>query len=84
MSQRISGYDVARALAIFGMVAVNYKIAMGAHQTGPARGARPTVESVATGSAAVFCAAAVVFAHLWRRRFRRGPLEWVMRRITNF
>ncbi len=36
----------------------------------------------AIGSAAVFCATAVVFAHLWRRRFRRGPLEWLMRRVT--
>ena len=24
----------------------------------------------------------VVFSHLWRSRYKRGPLEWVMRRIT--
>lgn len=32
MSQRILGYDVARALAIFGMVFVNFKIALNATQ----------------------------------------------------
>ncbi|MFQ5350459.1 MAG: DUF418 domain-containing protein [Thermoanaerobaculia bacterium] len=31
---------------------------------------------------AVFCFAAVLFAHLWRQRFSRGPLETVMRRLT--
>lgn len=36
MADRIVGYDVARAIAIFGMVIVNYKIAMGAQQNGPA------------------------------------------------
>ncbi|MBL4660296.1 MAG: DUF418 domain-containing protein [Alcanivoracaceae bacterium] len=30
MKQRIIGFDVARALAVFGMVVVNFKIAMGA------------------------------------------------------
>lgn len=36
MTDRIVGYDVARAFAIFGMVLVNYKIAMNAQQNGPA------------------------------------------------
>lgn len=36
----------------------------------------------AVGSAALFCAAAVLFAHLWRLRFKLGPLEWLMRRST--
>nr|MEE4268383.1 DUF418 domain-containing protein [Candidatus Krumholzibacteria bacterium] len=35
MKQRIIGYDLARALAIFGMVVVNFKIVMGAEQNGP-------------------------------------------------
>ena len=35
MTDRIVGYDLARALAVFGMVLVNYKIAMGAQQNGP-------------------------------------------------
>ena len=30
MKQRVNGFDVARALAIFGMVVVNFKIAMNA------------------------------------------------------
>jgi len=34
-------------------------------------------------ASAAFCAAAVAFAHLWRRRFARGPLEAVMRRATD-
>ncbi len=36
----------------------------------------------AMASALVFSAAAIAFATLWRRRFARGPLEWVMRRMT--
>ena len=35
-SGRIEGYDLARALAVFGMVIVNYKVVMGAEQLGPA------------------------------------------------
>lgn len=38
----------------------------------------------AIGSAAVFCVAAVAFADLWRRHFRRGPVEWLMRRVTSW
>lgn len=34
----------------------------------------------AIGSALVFSALSILFAHLWRKRFKRGPLEWVMRR----
>ncbi len=36
MKNRIVGYDLARALAIFGMVVVNFKIVMGAEENGPA------------------------------------------------
>jgi uncharacterized membrane protein YeiB len=35
MKQRVTGYDLARALALFGMVIVNFKVAMGA-ETGHA------------------------------------------------
>lgn len=31
----------------------------------------------------VFCIAGVVFAHLWRMRFKRGPLEAIMRAVTD-
>ncbi len=34
-TKRIIGFDVARAFAIFGMVIVNYKIAMNAEGNGP-------------------------------------------------
>jgi len=34
-------------------------------------------------ASSVFCVAGIVFAHLWRKRFRRGPLEAVMRRLTD-
>ena len=33
-------------------------------------------------SSILFCVAAVVFSYFWRKRFRRGPLEWVMRKVT--
>jgi uncharacterized membrane protein YeiB len=36
----------------------------------------------ALASAVLFYAASVGFAVLWRRRFDRGPLEWVMRKLT--
>ena len=36
MKKRIIGYDLARALAIFGMVIVNFKIVMSAEKNGPA------------------------------------------------
>ncbi len=36
MTNRIIGYDLARALAVFGMVAVNFKVVMGAAENGPA------------------------------------------------
>ncbi len=34
-------------------------------------------------AAMVFSVLSVFFAHLWRRRFQRGPVEWVMRRVTS-
>lgn len=33
-------------------------------------------------SSLAFSAAAIVASTAWRRRFRRGPLEWVMRRVA--
>ena len=36
LRKRIIGYDLARALAVFGMVVVNFKIVMGAEKNGPA------------------------------------------------
>ncbi len=36
----------------------------------------------AVGASFLFCAAGVTFAHLWRQRFRRGPLEALMRAVA--
>ena len=33
-------------------------------------------------SALLFFIIAVVFSHYWRKKFQRGPLEWVMRKMT--
>jgi uncharacterized membrane protein YeiB len=33
-------------------------------------------------SALVYCLLAIIFSYFWRKRFPRGPLEWVMRRMT--
>ncbi len=40
----------------------------------------PDLEAAAF-RALLFCGGAVLFAWLWRKRFRRGPLEWVMRHL---
>ncbi len=32
--------------------------------------------------AAIFSALAIVFSHYWKKQFRRGPLELVMRKLT--
>jgi len=37
----------------------------------------------ATISAIIFSALAIVFSNYWRKRFQRGPLEWMMRKITS-
>jgi uncharacterized membrane protein YeiB len=34
-------------------------------------------------SAAIFCALAMLFATLWRTKFMHGPLEAVMRALTD-
>lgn len=35
----------------------------------------------AVGSAVAFSVLAIIFSTIWRRYFRRGPLEWVMRQL---
>ena len=39
--------------------------------------------SFAVMAAAAFCILGVAFATMWTRRFQRGPLEWVMRLVTD-
>ena len=51
MSERIVGYDLARALAVFGMVTVNFKVVMTTPDAGPAWLAR-TVELLEDRAAA--------------------------------
>lgn len=36
----------------------------------------------AASAAGVFLAAAIVFAILWKRSFRKGPVEWLLRRLA--
>ncbi|MEM7166142.1 MAG: DUF418 domain-containing protein [Planctomycetota bacterium] len=36
---------------------------------------------LAFGGAVVFAVTAILFAAAWRAKFRRGPLEWVMRKL---
>jgi uncharacterized protein len=36
----------------------------------------------ALGWAASFCGLSILFATIWRKRFERGPLEWLMRRVA--
>ncbi len=38
--------------------------------------------SFAAVSGIIFSILSVIFAHLWRQRYKRGPLEWVMRKLT--
>ncbi|WP_444962230.1 DUF418 domain-containing protein [Nocardiopsis sp. M1B1] len=48
---------------------------------GPFEGTIPTLAQYAL--AAAYFAATAVLAHLWARRFRLGPLEWVWRSLTH-
>jgi len=32
--------------------------------------------------AVLFCLAAIMFCHFWRMRYPRGPMEWVMCKVT--
>jgi uncharacterized membrane protein YeiB len=34
------------------------------------------------GASFLFCTLGVLFAHLWRKRFQFGPIEWAMRVLT--
>lgn len=37
---------------------------------------------MAVGCALIFCVGAIIFACYWRGRFKLGPLEWLMRKVT--
>lgn len=36
----------------------------------------------ALAAALIFSSAGIIFAWLWQQRFKQGPVEWVMRRLT--
>lgn len=91
---RLLGYDVARALAIVGMIIVNFKVVLGADQSGTpwliwmvglleAIG-RLNQQSIVVAliSAMCFFSDSLAFALFWRQYFKQGPLEWAMHAIT--
>jgi uncharacterized protein len=38
--------------------------------------------SFAATTGIIFSLLSILFSHLWRKRYQRGPLEWVMRKLT--
>ena len=112
---RIDGLDLARALAIFGMIIVNYVGTLhlnytGAHEPVWLRLLNTTGQmslsiylahivvglgileelgmlyaqtlAFALAYSLLFIVLSVVFANLWRLKWQRGPLEWLMRRLS--
>ena len=74
--RRIGGYDVARAIAVLGMVIVNFRVAMGAEGTGP-RWLEILSGFVDGKAAATFVVLAGVGISLFTAQARSGaePLE---------
>ncbi|TDK27500.1 DUF418 domain-containing protein [Luteimonas aestuarii] len=71
--------DVGR-MALSGYVLQNILASILCYGWGFGLAARLTADSRVPATVAVFLAVAgmvMVFAHLWLRRFRRGPLEWL-------
>lgn len=85
VSQRPNVHRVVRPLISTGQLALTLYVAhvvigMGTLEALNLLNKQPLATAVA--AALVFCAAAMLYAWLWRRAFRRGPLEWIMRRCT--
>ena len=76
MKKRIIGIDVARALAVIGMIIVNFKIVLGEN------GNEILIET-SLSYALFFSLLCVLFAISWRKRKAMGPLEWAMRKFTH-
>jgi uncharacterized protein len=38
--------------------------------------------SMAIESALLFCVGSIIFSYFWRSRFKLGPLEWLIRKVT--
>ncbi|MCY4461350.1 MAG: DUF418 domain-containing protein [Albidovulum sp.] len=60
-------------------IAYNF-VGMGILETLVMRGGQSI--TVAVVAAVLFCAVATIYALLWRRWFRRGPIEVLMRTLT--
>ncbi|MFD2671670.1 DUF418 domain-containing protein [Marinicrinis sediminis] len=73
-SNRIVGFDIARALAIFGMVIVNYKISMGAEGNG-AEWLIFLTGLFEGRAAAVFVILAGIGISLSTRKVRQSPID---------
>ena len=74
-----------RALATTGQMAFTWYIAHIFLGLGTVIVLGPTEDqplAVGLGAGLAFFALAAVLSLLWRRRFRHGPLEWVMRRVA--
>ena len=73
---RVSGYDIARAFAVLGMVLVNYKLVMGAEGSGP-RWLEAAVGFIDSKAAATFVVLAGVGISLLTRKARetRDPAQ---------
>ncbi|AFH59843.1 DUF418 domain-containing protein [Paenibacillus caseinilyticus] len=80
-AERLTGLDLARSLAVFGMILVNYKIAMGAEAGGP-----PWLAAAAGllegRSSAVFVMLAGIGLSLMTRRARQGEAGELRRSRT--
>lgn len=79
MNQRLIGFDLARALAVFGMVVVNYKIVMGAAENGP--GWLVTLANLLDGrAAATFVVLAGAGISMLSRQGREGGDKSLLKR----
>ena len=85
IAERFAGAMVVRALVATGQMAFTWYVAhivlgLGAIVALGLEGSQ--TRPVAVGSGVGFFAAACALSLWWRRGGRRGPLEWVMRRVA--
>jgi uncharacterized membrane protein YeiB len=84
-AERWPGSFVTRALVATGQMAFTWYVGhivlgLGAVIGLGMTGDRPLKQGICAGAAFFAVATGVSFA--WRRRFRHGPLEWLMRRVA--
>ena len=81
----VAGGPVARALAAMGQMALTWyvlHIVLGLGSIVALGLATSQPLPVGQACGLLFFSAAVLISWLWKRRFRHGPLEWVMRRVA--